>query len=104
QRWRFARNGKSFEVAVNGTLVVNDLSLALRAAGDGLGLQQVPTDYVAAFIAVGELETVLDGWLRPLVDGYFRYYPSRRRIRTTLKALGDFLHRAAKAKSRARTA
>jgi DNA-binding transcriptional LysR family regulator len=104
QRWRFARNGKSFEVAVNGALVVNDLSLALRAARDGLGLLQVPTDYVQSFIAEGELETVLDDWVPPLVNGYFLYYPSRRQIRAPLKAFVDFLHKAAKAKSRARTA
>jgi DNA-binding transcriptional LysR family regulator len=103
-RWRFARKGKSFEAAVSGTLVVNDLPLALRAARDGLGLLQVPTDFVESFIAEGELETVLDDWAPPLVDPYFLYYPSRRQIRAPLKAFVDFLHKAAKAKRRARTA
>jgi hypothetical protein len=30
----FAQNGKSFEVAVDGALVVNDVPFALRAAQD----------------------------------------------------------------------
>jgi hypothetical protein len=38
--WRFAQKGKSFEVAVGGALVVNDVPFALRAARDGLGLFQ----------------------------------------------------------------
>ncbi len=60
--WRFARNGKSFEVAVDGALVVNDVPLALSAARDGLGLLQTHSNRVESFIAQGELETVLDDW------------------------------------------
>jgi DNA-binding transcriptional LysR family regulator len=60
--WRFAQNGKSFEVAVDGALVVNDVPLALRAARDGLGLLQTHSNRVESFVAQGELETVLDDW------------------------------------------
>ena len=57
--WHFAPNGKSFEVAVDGVLVVNDVPLALRAAR---GLLQTHSIRVESFMAQGELETVLDDW------------------------------------------
>jgi DNA-binding transcriptional LysR family regulator len=100
--WRFARNGESFEAAVEGTFIVNDLQLALTAARDGLGLLQLPTNFVESFIAEGELETVLDDWAPPLRDGYFLYYPSRRHTRAPLRAFVDFLCRAVKVKGGAR--
>src|SRR5262245_38534235 len=37
-QWAFEKRGKSLEVAVNGTLIVSDGDLALRAALDGVGL------------------------------------------------------------------
>jgi DNA-binding transcriptional LysR family regulator len=103
-RWHFARNGKSFDAAVDGTLIVNDLSLALRAARDGLGLVQLASNFVESLIAEGELETVLDDWAPPVVDGYFLYYPSRRHTRAPLQAFVEFLRKTAKARRRATTA
>jgi DNA-binding transcriptional LysR family regulator len=103
--WRFAQNGKSLEAAVDGTLIVNDVPLALRAARDGLGLLQLRTpDYADSCIARGELETVLDDWAPPRTDGYFLYYPSRRHTRAPLRAFVDFLRAEARAKGRARRA
>ena len=100
--WRFAQNGKSFEVSVDGTLVVNDVPLALRAARDGLGLLQLHWNAVESFIAEGELETVLDDWAPPRIEGFFLYYPSRRHTRAALRAFVDFLRKAGKVKGRAR--
>jgi len=96
--WRFAQNGKPFEVAVDGALVVNDVPFALRAARDGLGLLQTHSNRVESFIAQGELETVLDDWAPPRVNGFFLYYPCRRHTRAPLQALVDFLRKAAKVK------
>jgi DNA-binding transcriptional LysR family regulator len=96
--WRFAQNGKSFEVAVDGALVVNDVPFALRAARDGLGLLQTHSNRVESFIAQGELETVLDDWAPPRVNGFFLYYPSRRHTRAPLQVFVDFLRKAAKVK------
>jgi DNA-binding transcriptional LysR family regulator len=98
--WHFARNGKSFEAAVDGALVVNDLRLALGAARDGLGLLQVLPDYVESFLAAGELETVLDEWMPPPLDAFFLYYPSRRQIRAPLQAFVDFLRQGTKVRAR----
>ena len=96
--WRFAQNGKPFEVAVDGALVVNDVPFALRAARDGLGLLQTHSNRVESFIAQGELETVLDDWAPPRVNGFYLYYPCRRHTRAPLQALVDFLRKAAKVK------
>jgi DNA-binding transcriptional LysR family regulator len=53
--WHFARNGKSFEVAVDGALVVNDVPLALRAARDGLGLPRTHPNRVFGTIPIWQL-------------------------------------------------
>jgi DNA-binding transcriptional LysR family regulator len=100
----FARDGKPFEIAVDGTLVVNDVRLALRVARDGLGLLQLESSYAKPPIAEDELETVLDDWAPPRIDGFFLYYPSRRHMRAPLQAFVDFLRKEAKVKSRARRA
>jgi DNA-binding transcriptional LysR family regulator len=96
--WRFAQKGKSFQVAVDGALVVNDVPFALRAARDGLGLLQTHSNRVESFIAHGELETVLDDWAPPRINGFFLYYPCRRHTRAPLQAFVDFLRKAAKVK------
>jgi len=92
--WRFRFKRRSLEVHVNGRLAVNDRSIALAAARDGVGLLQAPLAYVAAEIEAGRLVTVLDDWAPPPVGGFFLYYPSRRQIRPALKALVDFLREA----------
>jgi DNA-binding transcriptional LysR family regulator len=89
--WRFARKGRTFEVAVEGSLVVNDVALALRAMRDGAGLLQLPTDYFAQGIAAGELESVLSDWMPNRTDTLFLYYSSRRQMRAPLQAFLDFL-------------
>jgi DNA-binding transcriptional LysR family regulator len=89
--WRFARKGRPLEVAVAGTLVVNDLALALRAMRDGVGLLQLPPDYVEDGIAAGELESVLADWMPARSDAFFLCYLSRRHIRAPLQAFLDFL-------------
>jgi DNA-binding transcriptional LysR family regulator len=97
--WRFQNKGRAIEVAVEGTLMVNDTGLALRAACDGVGLLQVPLDYAAPFIADGRLVAVLEGWAPAPVDGFFLYYASRRQPRAPLQALVDFLRKAVKTRA-----
>jgi DNA-binding transcriptional LysR family regulator len=94
--WGFTAKGKGLEVAVEGTLIVNEIALALRATSDGAGLMQLPLDYAAPHLADGTLEAVLEDWAPPPIDGFFLYYPSRRQMRPPLKALVDFLRGAAK--------
>ena len=98
--WRFRVKRRDLEVRVEGRLVVNSVSLARRAAVEGLALIQTPLLLIASDLSEGKLTTVLEQWAPTPVTGFFLYYPSRRQMRPPLKALLDFLrdehHRASK--------
>ena len=89
--WRFRVKRRDLEVHVKGRLVVNSVTVACRAAVEGLGLIQGPPMFIATDLAEGRLVTVLDQWAPTPVTGFFLYYPSRRQMRPALKALVDFL-------------
>src|ERR1700682_2100396 len=100
--WRFAQNGQSFEVAVDGTLVVNDVPFALRAARDGLGLLQTHSNRVESFIAQGDLETVLDDWAPPRVNGFFSLLPQPSTHSRAIASFCRFSAQGGKGQRRAR--
>jgi DNA-binding transcriptional LysR family regulator len=75
--WEFSKGGREPKVRVNGPLAFNDIAMMRRAARDGLGLVNLPQDYVAPDLADGSLVRVLDDWCQPR-PGYHLYYPSRR--------------------------
>ena len=89
--WRFRVKRRDLEVHVKGRLVVNSVTVACRAAVEGLGLIQGPPIFIATDLAEGRLVTVLDQWAPTPATGFFLYYPSRRQMRPALKALVDFL-------------
>jgi DNA-binding transcriptional LysR family regulator len=89
--WRFRVKRRDLEVNVKGRLVVNSVTVACRAAVEGLGLVQGPPIFIATDLAEGRLVTVLDHWAPTPATGFFLYYPSRRQMRPALKALVDFL-------------
>jgi DNA-binding transcriptional LysR family regulator len=60
------------------------------AAIAGYGIAYVPEDGVAAQIADGRLELVLDKW-SPKFGGYHLYYPSRRRSSPACHVIIDAL-------------
>ncbi len=93
--WRFVQGGERAEVAVEGTLTVNDHDLALRSALDGVGIAQLPEASVAALIADGRLVPLLLDWSPKWAD-FFLFYPSRRHVPVKLRALVDFLRKEAK--------
>jgi DNA-binding transcriptional LysR family regulator len=93
--WRFMQRGEPTEVAVEGTLTVNDHELALRSALDGIGIAQLPEASVAGHIADGRLVPLLLDW-SPNWAGFFLFYPSRRHVAVKLRALVDFLRKGAK--------
>lgn len=89
--WRFAKDGKVWEVDVEGTLVANKPELLVRAARDGAGILYVMRAYVMPWLASGELVGLLEDWIPPPSDGFFLYYPSRRQNPAALAAFIDFL-------------
>jgi DNA-binding transcriptional LysR family regulator len=93
--WRFRVKRRDLEVHVEGRLVVNSVSLARRAAVEGLALTQTPLVFIASDLSEGTLTTVLEQWAPTPVTGFFLYYPSRRQMRPALKALVRFSTRRA---------
>jgi DNA-binding transcriptional LysR family regulator len=89
-RWEFDKGHRSRTNAVNGSLVVDDLDLVIRAALDGAGLAYMAEDKVAPYLADGSLQRVLDGWCARF-PGLFLYYPSRDQQPAALEALIDTL-------------
>ena len=96
--WCFGNRRRSLEVQVDGSLVVNDSALAVRAVSDGLGLMQFARVCFAPMLADGRVVTVLDDWAPPPFEGFYLYYPSRRQIRPALKVFIDFLRNSQRPK------
>lgn len=92
QAWTFSKAGESIAVPVQGSLTVNTLDLALRAALDGVGIVQLPETLISAFVADGRLVSLLPDW-RPQSSGFSLYYSSRRHVPIKLRKLVDFLRR-----------
>jgi DNA-binding transcriptional LysR family regulator len=88
--WEFDKDGRSVTVRVEGQLIFNTMSLALRAVLDGLGLGYCLDDMAAEAIADGRLIRVLEDWCEPF-PGYHIYYPSRRQLSPALRLLIDAL-------------
>jgi DNA-binding transcriptional LysR family regulator len=91
--WRFRVKRRDLEVHVEGRLVVNSVTVARRAAIEGLALVQGPPVFIASDLAEGRLVTALDEWAPTPATGFFLYYPSRRQMRPALKAFLDFLRK-----------
>lgn len=88
--WEFESDGRTIRQRVGGRLICNsaDLALALVRKGNCVSLHM--EEDVAADLASGTLEAVLDAWSPPF-DGVAIYHPSRRQTPPPLRALIDFL-------------
>lgn len=75
--WEFEKADRALNVRVEGQMIVNDSSIALAAAIDGLGIAYLPEDQVLSLIENGRLTRLLEDWCPPF-PGYHLYYPSRR--------------------------
>jgi DNA-binding transcriptional LysR family regulator len=75
--WEFEKGAREPKVRVEGQLIVNTATIAVKAALAGCGLAFVPEDRVLPFIKSGELVRVLSDWCAPF-SGFHLYYPSRR--------------------------
>ena len=94
--WEFERDGEVVKVVPQGPLVSSNGDLEIAAAIDGLGILCTFEGFIAAELASGALERVLDDWLPPF-SGPFLYYHSRRHMPGPLRAFVDFLKREQRA-------
>lgn len=90
QPWEFTRDGRDFEVEVDGRLVVNDTVMGLDALRRGTGLGQVFAWQVREDIAAGRLQSALEDWQAPF-PGWFVYYPAREHMAPKLRVFIDFM-------------
>jgi DNA-binding transcriptional LysR family regulator len=88
--WQFVNGEQRTEIAVEGSLTVNDADVWLRCVLDGLGVGYLPEPMVAGHIARGELVNLVEGWSGER-SGAFLYHPSRRQPPAPLQALIDFI-------------
>ena len=89
-RWEFGRDGKDFEIDVDGPLICNDNGLMIAAARQGLGLTHIMEDLILHELESGELLRVLEDWCPPF-PGFYLYYPSRAQMALKLRVFIDFL-------------
>ncbi|ESX05383.1 transcriptional regulator [Mesorhizobium sp. LSJC268A00] len=88
-RWEFARGKRSLEIAVEGSLTVNDTELMLNAALGGAGVAYMIDYQVQSWIDAGRLMRFLEPW-SPSFPGFFLYHPSSRHVPPALRAFIDF--------------
>jgi DNA-binding transcriptional LysR family regulator len=83
---------------VNGSLIVNSMSLVMRATLDGIGVGYTLEAAVAPEIAARRLVPLLADWSAQH-ESYYLYYPGRRQLPVPLKAFIAFAQarRAARA-------
>jgi len=90
ERWKFARDGETIDIAADGRFVINDAAALVQAALDQLGLAYMISGYVERFIGQGRLVRVLEDW-SPELPGLTLYYPDRKRVPAKLRAFIDYL-------------
>lgn len=83
--WEFSRRGETFEVDVPGTLTLDNQTLIVRAAINGLGIGYVADWAVADHLASGRLVRVMDDWTPPS-PGLSIYYSGHRHVPAGLRA------------------
>jgi DNA-binding transcriptional LysR family regulator len=88
--WSFTHAGKTRRISVDGRVMVDDPGFGLRAAVDGLGLAYTLETLAEPFLRSGQLVQVLEEW-SPTVEGLMLYYPGRRQVPATLRALIDIV-------------
>jgi len=90
-RWEYRQpDGQLLEVDVPHRIVTNDFALMVQAALDGLGLIHVLEDPIAAHLASGALQPVLESWAADF-PGFYLYYPHRTQMAPKLRVFVDFL-------------
>jgi DNA-binding transcriptional LysR family regulator len=90
--WDFVdpATGRPFEIAPQGSLIINSDEMMISAALQGVGLVMHMEIALREPIARGALLRVLETWCPPF-DGFDLYLPSREQMPAKLRALVDFL-------------
>ncbi len=90
QPWVFEKEGRQVEVAIDSSVILNDMNLVMQAVLGGVGIGYLGAPLTAHYVASGRLVPLLDGW-HGQVSGVFLYYSSRRQVPGPLRAFIDFM-------------
>ncbi len=90
--WGFVNGKESFDVSIDGPLILGDQELILDAVLAGLGLAYIFEAYAKPAVEAGRAISVLDAWC-PAFPGFFLYYPGRRHPPPALRAFIDMIRR-----------
>lgn len=88
--WEFARGEEKLSIAVKGPLIVNDRSLTVAAAMQGVGITMWAEHRLRPYIDSGALVPFLEEWC-PSFPGFFAYVHKQRHMPLALRAVLDFL-------------
>jgi DNA-binding transcriptional LysR family regulator len=102
-RWEFEKRGEEMAVDVPGRLTLDNDSLMVEAAVEGLGLAFVSDFWVTEHLAAKTLQAVLEDWTPPF-PGLRLYYPVHRHMTAGLRAFVDMLREERKLAGKAKTA
>jgi DNA-binding transcriptional LysR family regulator len=89
-KWEFEKGSQKLALAVDGSLIVDNVDLMLRGALEGVGVGYLIEPYVNTFIREGRLVPMLEDW-SPRFSGWHIYYASRRQMHTPLKIFIGFV-------------
>ena len=89
-RWEFEKHGEAMALDVPGRLTLDNDSLMVEAATEGLGLVFVSEWWVTDHLAAGSLRAVLEDWTPPF-PGLRLYYPGHRHMTAGLRAFVDLI-------------
>lgn len=90
QSWDFKIDGHTRSMTPHADIVVNDPSLAMRAALDGQGLAQLPAYQVCDALRDGTLVTCL-AHVAPDDRGHYLCYLSRQQLPKRIRVFIDFM-------------
>ncbi len=90
--WVFTKDGRQAEIAVDGSMIVNDIDSLLNATLQGVGIGYLPGPIVAPHLAEGRLIALLDDWSN-MLPGVFLYHPSRRQTPMPLQVFLRFVEK-----------
>jgi DNA-binding transcriptional LysR family regulator len=90
--WLFTKGGRRIEIAVSGSLIVNDVDVLLNSALDGIGVAYLPEPMIASHLAQGRLIPMLEDWSRTL-PGVFLYHAGRRQTPMPLSVFLKFVEK-----------
>jgi DNA-binding transcriptional LysR family regulator len=90
QSWHFENASRRVDVAIEGSLILNDWYLVRNAVIEGIGIGYLPALLVTDPLRDGRLVALLEDWCgHPSAP--FLYYPSRRQMPGALRAFIDFM-------------